>query len=114
MASLAAQKPLQEILDMPEGTKPEIKAKAEALIDNGYVMTDADGDAAFDKMSEEEFNDLGWDGIMGTFTRLTKAKMKFVLEKLIEEANEGQVAQQQQGRLNRESLILIHQHRHRV
>ena len=29
MASLAVQRPLQEILDMPEGTKGQIKAKVE-------------------------------------------------------------------------------------
>ena len=31
MASLAVQRPLQEILDMPEGTKGHIKAKVEDL-----------------------------------------------------------------------------------
>lgn len=91
MASLAAQKPLQEILDMPEGTKPQIKAKVESLFDEGYLPKGQDGDLEADMIPDSEWDKMkghGWDGGLATFgTGVTTTKeMKAMLAWAVEHA----------------------------
>ena len=54
MANLAAQKPLQEILDMPEGRTTD-KSKSRSINNERYLPRDQGGDldADFDKIAEE-------------------------------------------------------------
>ena len=91
MASLLT---LSDIIALPQGTKAQIDAKVRALLSNNMIQKDPQGDPALRAMDEEEFASIGWDGSMASFQSITKKKMLQVLEKLIQEANEAQVAQQ--------------------
>ena len=100
MASLAVQRPLQEILDMPEGTKGQIKAKVEALFDERYLPRDQGGDLEADMIPEDKWANMsghGWDGGLATFgtSVTTLPEMRAMLAWAIEYAQSISGDQQQ-------------------